>query len=71
VLRPNLAGISGTFTDANGNVVGGFSGISDVIGGTSPIAGMNVRDALRQLNPGTLIVELVTGRDLRRQGRNT
>lgn len=42
-----------------------FSGVSDVIGGESPISGMNVRDALRQLNPVTLIIELPSAdRDL-------
>lgn len=40
-----------------------FNGISDVNGGTSPVAGMNVRDALMHLYPGDLILELVNGRD--------
>jgi hypothetical protein len=57
-LRPNLDNISGVFTDDSGNQVGEFNGVSDVIGGESPIPGTNVRDALKQLNPGKLIVEL-------------
>lgn len=35
-----------------------FSSITDVIGGKSPIPGMNVRDALEALNPDMFIIEL-------------
>lgn len=35
-----------------------FSGVTDVIGGRSPIPGMGVRDALQALNPNRLIVEI-------------
>src|SRR5262249_21242233 len=35
-----------------------FHGLSDIIGGKSPIPGMNVRDALRIKNRGNLILEL-------------
>jgi len=52
-LRPIIGSISAT-----SNGVPLFSGVSDVIGGQSPIRGMGVRDALIQLNPGSLIVEL-------------
>jgi len=58
-LAPYLGQISGS---VGGRVI--FAGVTDVIGGTSPIPGMNVRDALQLLNPGTFIVELVTGTDL-------
>jgi hypothetical protein len=49
--------------------VGGssFTGITDVIGGTPPIAGVPVREALQQLNPGEFIVEIPGGTD---QGYN-
>jgi hypothetical protein len=59
-LRPNLDKISGTLTDFSGKQIGSFSGIRDVIGGKPPkgMEGMNVRDALKKLNPGKLIVEL-------------
>jgi RHS repeat-associated protein len=47
-------------SDISGSVGAGipFSGLSDVIGGQSPIAGMDVRDALQVLNPGLLILEI-------------
>jgi RHS repeat-associated protein len=54
------------FGDINPNPGGtqqNFNGITDVNGGASPIAGMNVRDALMYLNPGKLVLELVTGQD--------
>jgi len=54
------------FGDVNPNSGGQqqtFNGITDVNGGKSPIAGMNVRDALMQLYPGDLIIELVNGKD--------
>ena len=35
-----------------------FNGITEVIGGKSPIPGTNVRDALQKLNPGRMIFEL-------------
>ncbi len=49
-----------SFLQQIGGTAGGtsFSGITDVIGGESPIPGMNVRDALQALNPGLLILEL-------------
>jgi RHS repeat-associated protein len=55
-LRPFLNQISGkTGVDEL------FNNIAEVIGGDSPIDGMNVRDALRKLNPNTLIIELPGG----------
>jgi hypothetical protein len=48
VLAPNLGGISGQFHGANGQSVS-FDGVSDVIGGKSPIPDMNVRAALQQI----------------------
>jgi RHS repeat-associated protein len=54
-LRPNLGGITGTLAGGQS-----FRGITDVIGGESPIPGTNVRDALQTLNPGLLILELVS-----------
>jgi len=60
-LRPYVGSISGTV--AAGSV--SFSSITDVIGGRSPIPGVNVRDALQRLNPNTFIIELVSvNRDL-------
>ena len=59
------AGISGTFTNASGNQVGSFSGISDVIGSNDSFPRYNnVRDYLEAKNPGSLLIELVTGKDL-------
>src|SRR6185437_5930137 len=52
-LLSNGGAISGS-----SNGVALFSGVTEVIGGTSPIPGMNVRDALMQMNPGDLILEL-------------
>jgi len=54
------------FGDVNPSAGGSqqsFSGITDVNGGASPIAGMNARDALMHLYPGDLILELVNGTD--------
>jgi RHS repeat-associated protein len=54
------------FGDVNPQVGGTqqtFNSITDVNGGKSPIAGMNVRDALMHLYPGDLIIELVNGKD--------
>jgi RHS repeat-associated protein len=58
-IRPYIGQISGS--------VGGrrlFTGVTDVIGGTSPIRGMNVRDALNVLFPGQVHVEVVGSPDL-------
>lgn len=52
-LRKNGSQISAT-----SNGVQLFSGITDVMGGTSPVSGQGVRVAMQQLNPGTLILEL-------------
>lgn len=52
-LKSNRGSISGS---SNGVTL--FSGVSEVIGGRSPIPGTNVRDALMQMYPGDLIVEL-------------
>ena len=52
-LRPHIGEISAT---TNGQPL--FNGVTDVIGGASPIPGLNVRDALRELNPNVLIIEL-------------
>jgi RHS repeat-associated protein len=56
-VAPYAPFISGTV----GNL--SFSGVTDVIGGKSPIPGVNVRDALQQLNPGLLIIELNSAPD--------
>ena len=50
-------------------MIGGasFSGITDVMGGKSPISGENVRTAMQQLNPGQLILEIPGALD---QGAN-
>ncbi|MGH8549080.1 MAG: RHS repeat-associated core domain-containing protein, partial [Methylococcales bacterium] len=56
-LKPFAGQISGTI----GGGAASFSGVTDVIGGKSPIPGTPVRDALQQLNPGTLIIELPSG----------
>lgn len=53
-LRPHLDSLSGTFPGKSAS----FHGIDDVVGGRSPIKGMNVRDALQKLYPGKLIIEL-------------
>jgi hypothetical protein len=43
----------------NGDFVGGcFRGVTEVIGGKSPLPGVAVRDALQFLYPGSLILEL-------------
>jgi len=52
-LSPYLNQISGRIEGG-----GGFQGISDVIGGKSPIPGMNVRDALQVMYPNTTLIEL-------------
>ena len=57
-LAPDLGRISGTTAGGQS-----FTGVTDVIGGKSPIPGMNVRDALELLNPNLLIIELPTGSD--------
>jgi hypothetical protein len=55
------------FNDVSSGAANGlqqsFSGITDVNGGKSPIAGMNVRDAMAKLFPQTLLLELVNGQD--------
>ena len=51
-LAPYAPYISGTIGQAS------FSAVTDVIGGKSPIPGMNVRAALQQLFPGQLILEI-------------
>ncbi len=53
IVRPHLGDISGY---VDGKLI--FDNVADVIGGKTPIPGMNVRDALRHLNPDTLILEL-------------
>jgi RHS repeat-associated protein len=55
-LTPHISRISGSLITPTGQT--SFAGVSDVIGGRSPIPGMNVRDALRQTYPDRLIVEL-------------
>jgi len=70
VIPSQWATSKGALTPYIGNIsatVGGkelFVGITDVIGGKSPIPGMNVRDALEYLNPGNLIIELPGGQDM-------
>ncbi len=51
-LVPYAANISGEIGSAL------FSSVSDVIGGASPIPGMNVRAALQEIYPGQLLVEI-------------
>jgi len=51
-IKPYASSITGTAGKYN------FTGVSDVIGGKSPIAGLNVRDALQSKNPGLFIIEL-------------
>jgi len=59
-VRKYASGISGQIAGG-----WGFSGVTEVIGGHSPIRGMNVRDALRSIYPGLLILELPSApRDL-------
>jgi hypothetical protein len=58
-LRSNIGLVSAT---SNGQPL--FNGISDIIGGVSPIPGMSVGDALITLNLRDLIIELPSGKDL-------
>jgi RHS repeat-associated protein len=51
-IKPYASSITGTAGKYR------FAGVSDVIGGKSPIPGLNVRDALQRLNPGLFIIEL-------------
>lgn len=51
-LAPYASGIHGTIGGAS------FSGVTDVIGGKSPVPGMKVRAALESMYPGQLIIEL-------------
>ena len=60
-LAPYASQIHGTIGGAS------FSGITDVMGGKSPISGENVRTAMQQLNPGQLILEIPGALD---QGAN-
>jgi RHS repeat-associated protein len=59
-LRQYIGQISAT--TSNGQTL--FTGISDIIGGTSPIPGMTAGNALMSLYPGDLIIELPSGKDL-------
>ena len=59
-LAPYIGGISGTFP--SGFPL--FNGVTDVIGGESPIPGVGVRQALQDIYPDQFIVELPTGDDL-------
>jgi hypothetical protein len=60
-LAPYAPFISGAIGSAK------FSGVTDVMGGKSPIPGMNVRAALQQLFPGQLLLEIPGAAD---QGSN-
>jgi hypothetical protein len=60
-LGPYASSIHGTIGNAS------FSGITDVMGGKSPIPGVNVRTAMQQLFPGQLILEIPGATD---QGAN-
>lgn len=51
-LAPYASYIHGTIGNAQ------FSGITDVVGGKSPIPGVNVRTALQRLFPKQLILEI-------------
>jgi hypothetical protein len=48
-----------------------FAGVTDVIGGVSPIPGVNVRTALQALNPGQLILEIPGEKDQGAKARVT
>jgi hypothetical protein len=52
-MAPYISQITGS--TSNGLVI---NGVSDVIGGKSPTPGVPVRDALQQIYPGLLILEL-------------
>jgi len=54
------------YTSISGSMKGEvvFTNVADVIGGTSPIPDLNVRDALKALNPRKLIIELPGGEDM-------
>lgn len=56
-LAPYAPDIYGTVGTLN------FDGVTDVIGGASPIPGVNVRTALELLNPSLLIIELNAAQD--------
>jgi hypothetical protein len=58
-LRPNIGAVRATY---NGQPL--FNGISDIVGGKSPIPGMTAGEALMNLYPGDLIIELPSGQDL-------
>lgn len=58
-LRPFIGQVSAT---SNGQPL--FNGISDIIGGKSPIPGMSAGNALMTLYPGDLLIELPSGSDL-------
>ena len=57
-MAPAISQIGGSIGTNN------FTSVSDVIGGQSPISGVPVRDALQQLNPGKLILEIPGGSDV-------
>ena len=57
-VRPHLKDISGY---VDGEAI--FDNVADVVGGDSPISDMNVREALKLLNPNTLILELPGGEE--------
>lgn len=56
-LSPFAPYIHGTVGNAS------FTSITDVIGGKSPIPGVNVRTAMQQLFPGQLILEIPGAKD--------
>jgi hypothetical protein len=60
-LGPYASSIYGKIGNAS------FSGITDVMGGKSPIPGVNVRTAMQRLFPGQLILEIPGATD---QGAN-
>src|SRR6185437_11043152 len=67
LLGSPISGTVGYFGPLNPPSAGtsqSFNGITDVTGGRSPIPGLPVREALQRLNPGELILELVTGKDM-------
>ena len=59
-IRPHIGNISGSIIGDDNSIVGSFNEITDVIGGAPPkgYEEMNVRDALKKINPGLLIIEL-------------
>jgi RHS repeat-associated protein len=65
-IYPFAADINGVLrgTVSGKAVTSFFDSVTDVIGGKSPIPGLNVRDFLMRQNPNKFIVEVTGGRDV-------